>query len=168
MDLTIITDSIYVIRVLNHSLTSEEDSGWTNILNTPWIKAAAYQLHQRGTPTCFKWVKGHNRTQGNEEADRLASEEVNKPTADEIDLSVPEHFQANRIKLVKMSQALAYAHIVSLGKLSTPCQVKILLDRIRTSIECEWAFLTKPNYMEGLQALEYKMSSPNLPLQNNK
>ena len=134
-DLTIITDSVYAIRVLNHSLTSEEDSGWTNIPNAPWIKAAAYQLRRRSAPTRFKWVKGHNGTQGNEDVDRLASEGVNKPTADEIDLSVPEHFQANGIKLAKMTQALAYAHIVNLGKLPTPRRVEILLDRIRISIE---------------------------------
>ena len=134
-ELTIITDSIYAIRALNHSLTNEEDLGWTNVPNATWIKATACQLRRRRAPTHFKWVKGHRGTQGNEEADKLANEGANKPTADEIDLSVPEHFQTNGIKLTKMSQALAYAHISSLDKPPTPRRVEITLDRIRTSIE---------------------------------
>lgn len=134
-DLMIITDLIYAIRVLNHSLAAEEDAGWTNTPNATWIRAAAYHLRRRCAPTHFKWVKGHNGTKGNEEADRLANEGVNKPTTDEVDLSVPEHFQCNRIKLTKMTQALAYAHISSLGKPQTPRRVEILLERIRISLD---------------------------------
>ena len=134
-ELTIITDSTYAIRVLNHSLTTEEDTGWTNTPNATWIKAAAYHLRRRSAPTHFKWVKGHDGSKGNEEADRLANEGANKPTPDEVDLSVPEHFQCNGIKLTKMTQALAYAHISNLGKPQTPRRVDTLLERIRSSLE---------------------------------
>ena len=87
-DLTIIMDSMYVIRAMNHSLKPWEDSGWVNTPNTEWLKATAFHLQQRSAPTHFKWVKGHNGTWGNEEADKLANTGVNKQTPDEIDLTV--------------------------------------------------------------------------------
>lgn len=78
-DLTIITDSRYAIQSLTDSLQSHEDSAWARVLNTSWIKAAAYHLRKRSAPTHLKWVKGHSGIDGNEEADKLAAEGVNKP-----------------------------------------------------------------------------------------
>ena len=43
-NLTIITDSMYVIRAMNHSLKPWEDSGWVNTPNTEWLKATAFHL----------------------------------------------------------------------------------------------------------------------------
>ena len=74
-DLTIVTDSQYVITCLTNSVPQWEDSGWPGVPNTPWIKAAAYTLRRRSAPTRFKWVKGHNSDRGNEQADTLATEE---------------------------------------------------------------------------------------------
>jgi len=87
-DLTLITDSMYVIKALNHSLPSWEDSGWINTPNAEWLKATAYHLQQRSAPTRFKWVKGHNGKKGNEEADKLANTGASKPTQDKVDLTI--------------------------------------------------------------------------------
>ena len=91
-DLMINTDSRYVIQSLTDSLESHEDSAWANVLNASWIKVAAYHLRKRSAPTCLKWVKGHNRVVGNKEADKLVADGVNKPTPDDIDLTVPPIF----------------------------------------------------------------------------
>ena len=134
-DLTIITDSIYVIRAMNNSLKPWEDLGWTNIPNAEWLKATAYHLRQRSAPTRFKWVKGHNGTRGNEEADKLANIGVNKQTADEIDLTVPDHFQPTGLRLAATTQASAYALISGLNNPTTTRRAEILLERIRVTLE---------------------------------
>ena len=86
VDLTIISDSQYVIQALNHSLRTWEDTGWTDTQNDEWLRATAYHLQNRSAPTCFKWVKGHNGMRGNEEADKPAATGVNKPASDSTDL----------------------------------------------------------------------------------
>ena len=134
-DLTIITDSMYVIRALNLSLNIWEDSGWINTPNAEWIKATAYPLCLRGAPTRFKWVKGHNGTRGNEEADKLANIGVNKQDPDEVDLTVPDHFQPTGLKLAATMQATAYRLISGLKRPPTPRRAEILLDRIRVTLE---------------------------------
>ena len=134
-DLTIITDSMYVIRAMNHSLKPWEDSGWVNTPNAEWLKATAFHLRQRSAPTHFKWVKGHNGTRGNEEADKLANTGVNKQTPDEIDLTVPDYFQPTGLRLAATTQATAYALISGLNRPSTSRRVEILLERVRTTPE---------------------------------
>lgn len=134
-DLTIITDSIYIIRAMNSSLKPWEDLGWTNIPNAEWLKATAYHLRQRSTPTRFKWVKGHNGTRGNEEADKLANIGMNKQIADEIDLTVPNHFQPTGLRLAATTQASAYALIAGLNRSTTTRRAEILLERIRATLE---------------------------------
>ena len=134
-DLTIITDSQYVIQALNHSLQTWEDTGWTNTQNAEWLRATAYHLRSRSAPTRFKWVKGHNGTRGNEEADKLATTGVNKPAPDEVDLSVPDNFQPTGLRLATTTQASAYAYLSSLKRPPTPRRVEILLERIRTTLE---------------------------------
>jgi len=128
-------DSMYVIHALNLSLNIWEDSGWINTPNAEWIKATAYHLRLRGAPTRFKWVKGHNGTRGNEEADKLANIGVNKQDPDEVDLTVPDHFQPTGLKLAATTQATAYRLISGLKRPPTPRRAEILLDRIRVTLE---------------------------------
>lgn len=134
-DLTIITDSQYAIKALNHSLHSCEDAGWTNTQNAIWIEAAAYHLRSRNAPTCFKWVKGHTGERGNEEADKLAAIGVSKPTQDEIDLSIPAEFRPTGLKLMTTTQASAYAYIRTLNRPPLKRRTEILLDQIRANLE---------------------------------
>ena len=134
-DLTIITDSQYAIKALNHTLQDWEDSGWSNVQNATWLEATAYHLRIRCAPTRFKWVKGHDGTRGNEEADKLAAIGVNKPTPDEIDLSVPDTFCPTGMKLMKTTQARAYAYITNRDTPQLKRRTEILLDQIRTTLE---------------------------------
>ena len=133
--LTIVTDSQYAVKMLTRALPDLEDVGWANIPNAKWLQAAAYHLRIRGAPTLFKWVKGHEGTLGNEQADRLAAAGVNKPVTDDIDLVVPDHFRQSGLKLATLTQAKAYAFISSRNRPPRPRRVEILLDQIRDSIE---------------------------------
>ena len=109
--LTIVTDSQYAIKMLTRALPDFEDAGWANIPNAKWLQAAVYHLRIRGAPTLFKWVKGHEGTLGNEQADRLAATGANKPATDDIDLAVPDHFRQSGLKLATLTQAKAYVFI---------------------------------------------------------
>ena len=110
-DLMIITDSRYAIQSLNQSLEHHEDTAWVGVPNTPWLKAAVYHLRVRSAPMKLKWVKGHSGTTGNEKADNLATEGVQKPTPDAIDLTVPKNFDPQGLRLCTLTQASAYAFL---------------------------------------------------------
>ena len=127
-DLTIITDSRYAIQSLNKTLEQNEDIAWTGIPNASWIKSAAYHLRKRSAPTRMKWVKGHNGTAGNEEADKLALEGVNKRTTDVIDLTVPPTFDPSGLRLSSLTQASAHMFINSLDPLPALNRAKINLE----------------------------------------
>jgi len=114
-DLTIITDSRYAIQSLTHSLDHHEDAAWIGVPNAAWIKAAAYQLWRRSAPTHLKWVKGHNGTTGNEEANKLAVKGTNKLIPNNIDLLIPPSFDPTGLHLSTMTQASAYAFVSNHG-----------------------------------------------------
>ena len=133
-DLTIITDSRYAIQSLTHSLDHHEDAAWIGVPNAAWIKAAAYQLQRRSAPTRLKWVKGHNGTTGNEEADKLATEGTNKLIPDNIDLSIPPSFDPTGLRLSTMTQASAYAFVSNHGPPPPSNRARINLDRTRATL----------------------------------
>jgi ribonuclease HI len=80
--LEILTDSKYVINGLTMHLGIWEDRGWIGIKNAPLFKKVAHLLRKCTAPTSFRWVKGHNRIEGNKESDRLAKEGTVKDTED--------------------------------------------------------------------------------------
>ncbi|KAF8833061.1 hypothetical protein BDN67DRAFT_917680, partial [Paxillus ammoniavirescens] len=109
--LTIFTDSRYAMDGLTKHLPSWEDDGWIGVANSEWFKAAAYHLRTRAAPTYFKWTKGHARTRGNEEADRLANIGAQKPQANNIEMAVPDAFNMQGAKLETITQSMAYQGI---------------------------------------------------------
>ena len=133
-DLTIITDSRYVIQSLTHTLDQHEDSAWVEVPNAAWLKAAAYHLRKRSAPTRLKWVKGHSGTTGNEEADKLAAEGANKPAPDDIDLTVPPNFNPTGLRLSTMTQASAYAFVRNLNPPPSSNRARINLERTRATL----------------------------------
>ena len=106
------TDSTYVINGLTKYLLTWENQGWINIKNAKHFKKAAHLLRRRTATTHFKWVKGHNGEQGNEESDALAKEGAQKAIPDNLDLSIPQEFDIQGAKLSSLTQAIAYQGIM--------------------------------------------------------
>ncbi|ETW76497.1 ribonuclease H [Heterobasidion irregulare TC 32-1] len=112
--LQICTNLRYIIDGLTKHLQTWEDTDWINIDNKELFKATAYQLRMRSAPITFQWVKGHNGDLGNERADTLAKKGAGKNMVDDIDLTIPPHFDLQGAKLVTLSQATAYRGIRNL------------------------------------------------------
>ena len=93
-------------------LSSWEDRGWIDIRNTHALKKAAYALKVRTATTSFKWVKGHEGNQGNEESDRLAKTGAEKNEPDTLDWEIPKEFDLQGAKLSALTQAIAYKGII--------------------------------------------------------
>jgi ribonuclease HI len=111
--LLIITDSRYAIDGLTKHLETWENQGWTNISNTEWFKAAAYQLRYRAAPMKFKWTKGHNSDIGNEHADTLAKQRALKEQPDPFNIIIPDNFNLLGMKVLTLTQHTAYATLQS-------------------------------------------------------
>jgi ribonuclease HI len=109
--LIILSDSKHVINGLTNHLSTWEDVGWIGIKNADFFKRAAYLLKSRTTTTHFRWVKGHNGDQGNEECDRLAKIGANKPLPDALTMDIPATFDLQGAKLSALNQAIAYRGI---------------------------------------------------------
>ena len=82
-DLHIVSDSKYVIEGLTTHVKKWEERNWLNIRHGDIFKCITAWLRWRSGKTSFQWVKGHNGTKGNEEADSLANEGANKPMPEE-------------------------------------------------------------------------------------
>lgn len=110
--LLILSDSKYAINGLTVHLNTWENIGWINIKNASLFKRAAYLLKKRTATTHFKWIKGHDGNQGNEECDQLAKEGAAKQTEDELSLDIPVTFDIQGAKLSALTQAIAYRGIM--------------------------------------------------------
>lgn len=73
-------------------LNEWENKGWTNVKNATFFKKAVYLLRKRLATTSFKWIKGHNSEEGNEQSDQLAKQGAMKDRDDNLDLEVPKEF----------------------------------------------------------------------------
>ena len=130
-----VTDSKYLIDGLTTHLQRWEDTGWIGIANSTYFRATAYHLRKRSAPTSFQWVKGHSGIQGNEEADRLATQGAEKEQADHIDLSIPPNFDLQGAKLASITQRTAYQGLLSSMNLDYQESTLNLLDTTRYSIQ---------------------------------
>ena len=78
------TDSMYVVHGLTKNLPTWENLGWMYSKHANLFKNITAWVRYRSNTTKITWVKGHNGTNGNEEADKLAGEGANlelPPTA---------------------------------------------------------------------------------------
>jgi ribonuclease HI len=79
-DIQIFTDSKYSINCITEWYHGWERKGWKttgneDVKNRDLIQAIRAKMDDRedsGTKTVFQWVRGHNATPGNVEADKLA------------------------------------------------------------------------------------------------
>ena len=82
-----------------------EDRGWIDVQHSDFFQSIVAWLRWRNAKTKFRWVKGHNGTKGNEEADRLAGEGAEKPPPEEPNaLEHPQNQLTRGAKLCKMEQ----------------------------------------------------------------
>ena len=114
--LEIVSDSKYVIEGLTNNLNNWEDQGWIGIQNAAFFQRASYLLQRRTATTTFRWVKGHDGVEGNEQCDRLAKEGAANPVVSELDLSVPNHFNVQGAKLTALTQSIAYKGILEMKR----------------------------------------------------
>jgi ribonuclease HI len=109
--LLIKSDSKYAIDGLTTHLENWEDQGWLGIKNSTWFKRVAYLFRARSTPTYFQWVRGHNGELSNERSNKLAKNRMEKKEPDTFSLEIPERFDLQGAKLLKITQAIAYKGI---------------------------------------------------------
>ncbi|KAI0645683.1 hypothetical protein C8Q79DRAFT_910315 [Trametes meyenii] len=110
--LHIVSDSRYVINGLTKHLRKWEERGWIGIANAKMFQEAAATLRARSALTTIRWVKGHEGTEGNEAADKLAAEGADKPAPIQPGwLPAPRKFLHQGASLAKMTQKLAYKGI---------------------------------------------------------
>lgn len=111
-DLEIISDSKYALKEIIEGIQKWMDKGWINVENKDIFKRIAYSLDTRGARTTFKWVKGHSGNEGNKRVDKKAEEGANKEVDKEVDLTIPKEYMLEGAKLNKLTQKLAYLHVL--------------------------------------------------------
>ncbi|KAH7919030.1 hypothetical protein BV22DRAFT_1108213 [Leucogyrophana mollusca] len=94
---------------LTTNLKKWENNGWINIKNSELFQKVAHLLRKRAAQMSFRWIKGHNGTIGNEEADKLANEGAKKNRPDLPNLEIPIEFKIEGAKLETLDQATAHA-----------------------------------------------------------
>jgi len=133
--LEIVSDSKYVIEGLTNNLNNWEDQGWIGIQNAPFFQRAAYLLRRRMVTTTFRWVKGHDGVEGNEQCDRLAKDGAANPVENEMDLSIPNHFNVQGTKLASLMQSIAYKGILEMKRTLLHPSSSSNIQRAREAIE---------------------------------
>ncbi|KAI0650459.1 hypothetical protein C8Q79DRAFT_901358 [Trametes meyenii] len=89
-----------------------EEKGWCGVANADIIKETVAIVRGRSAVTTFRWVKGHAGDRGNEGADKLAKEGIEKPRAfAPIDLPAPRKYIVKGAALASMTQRSAYQGI---------------------------------------------------------
>jgi len=112
-ELTIYTDSQYVINSLTKNLRKNEDSGWVGVSNKELLLPTVAWLRSRTAKTCFIKVKGHSGDIGNDGADRAAGEGAEKPSATLLNLLVPGPLKTHGMRLSTVTH-LVYKGIISM------------------------------------------------------
>ena len=117
--LKIKTDSMYTIKGTVQGTRKWEDEGWINTENEDLFKKIKYEMDIRGKRPFLMWVKGHSGNEGNEKADGLAREGTEKEVKKEIDLTTSKEYELEGARLSKLTQKLAYKHIIKLRNIET-------------------------------------------------
>ncbi|EIW54203.1 uncharacterized protein TRAVEDRAFT_132658 [Trametes versicolor FP-101664 SS1] len=91
-----------------------ERQGWQGVANAPIIRNLVGLLRTRSAPTTFRWVKGHARVHGNEEADALAASgaRLDRPHLP-VYRPAPERYIVRGASMLYLTQKAAYLGIRS-------------------------------------------------------
>ncbi|OJT15040.1 Ribonuclease H1, partial [Trametes pubescens] len=106
--LHVVSDSKYVVDGLTTNLRSWEDKGWIGVANAELFRDAAAGMRARSAVTTFRWVKGHSKVLGNEEADKLARVGTEKRMPFRPRGLPLFKYMRNGAALASMTQSLAY------------------------------------------------------------
>lgn len=146
----IVTDSKYGIDGLTKHLEGWENQGWIGVRNSDYFKDAAVRLHARSAVTTFRWVKGHTGIDGNEEADRLASEGAMGDNRAEMELvqlrylkrgASMEPVQLRYLKrgasMEELMQSIAYWGIREWSRTEQRKVTRLTVERVQATLEHE-------------------------------
>ena len=136
-ELTIETDSKFVIHSLTRHRKNMEDEGYIRRKHAQIIASIIANVRKRSKRTFLRWIKGHSGHQGNEGADRLARLGAEKEESDELNFEIEPELQVTGAKLQSLTQSLAYTGI-RCNKMDQD-QTKKLLKRERTERTIQWA-----------------------------
>jgi ribonuclease HI/exonuclease III len=104
-DLTIASDSRYVIDGLTRNIKKWESRNWTDTSHGALFKCIAAWMRWRSGKTTLTWVKGHSGIAGNEGADKLAGEGARHAASNEpLQLEFPPGHRASGALLSKLEQ----------------------------------------------------------------
>ena len=117
--LRIRSDSRFAIDGLTMYASDWEKKDWIGVKHGQLFKCTTAWMRARTANTVLQWVKGHAGIEGNEGADRLAAEGVQRdPEQDEIDLRIPADTMATGARLARTSQSLIYHHLTNEGSMT--------------------------------------------------
>jgi hypothetical protein len=130
------------------------------------FKMVAYLLKRQTAMTHFEWVKGHDRSLGNKESDKLAKTGAEKEEEEELVLDVPAKFNLQGVKLSTITQAIAYRGICN----QTPWQERpsteqnlqqikldlLNLNKTKETSENIWKDIRRPLFHPKVQQFLFK------------
>jgi len=154
-NLNILTDSKYVIEGLTKNAKKWEERNWTNIQHGDIFKCITAWTRWRKGKMYLKWVKGHSGIEGNEEADRLASEGANKEiTTQTTDLTHPQGLTATGAMLSKLEQRDFYKIISERKAIPTRTRTERIIGMIQACTQ--ETFETAPTTESIWEATKHK------------
>ena len=89
----------------------------------------------RSSQTAFLWVKGYNREEENEGADKFAAKMTIMLAVEHLNLTVLENFNLTKAKLSAMFQSTLYQEMISLKSSKQKLNTTMHLDITRYVIE---------------------------------
>lgn len=104
-DLLIVSNSKYVIDGITKHVKQWEECNWIDMDHGDIFKCIIAWMRWRNGKMTLKWVKGHNGTKGNGEADRLAGEGAKEPYPQTpYNLDHPPGLVAEGVIIAKLEQ----------------------------------------------------------------
>ena len=132
-DLLIISDSKYVIDGLTKHAKLWESRNWIDTNHGDIFKCIIAWMRWRNGKTSLKWIKGHNGSRGNEEADRLAGEGAKlPPPPTPYELDHPPGLAAEGAKIMKLEQKDFYRILANERRIPIRAKADDNITKIRT------------------------------------
>ncbi|KAI0355139.1 RnaseH-domain-containing protein, partial [Trametes cingulata] len=133
--LHVVSDSKYVVDGLTLHLPKWERAGWLGVANKQLFQELVARLRARSAPTSLRWVKGHSRVAGNEEADRLAKQGAMLPQPFRpCRPRPPVRYLQNGMSLAHLTQKMAYKAIRSSKSCAERSSTKANMNAVRNAL----------------------------------